>query len=88
MDLSGNTVLVTGGATGIGRALAEEFAEAGSQVIICGRRKSKLQTAERQLLSLKVKRCDVAVESERRSLLKWTTTHFPGLNVLVNNAGI
>ena len=88
LDLSGNTVLVTGGATGIGYALAKEFAEAGSQVIICGRRKSKLQTAERQLLSLKVKRCDVAVESERRSLLKWTTTHFPGLNVLVNNAGI
>ncbi len=39
MDISGNTVLITGGATGFGYAFAESFLEAGNQVIICGRRK-------------------------------------------------
>ena len=88
LDVSGNTVLVTGGATGIGYALAERFVEAGSEVIVCGRRRSKLQAAKRQLPSLNIKRCDVAVESERGRLLKWATKRFPGLNVLVNNAGV
>jgi uncharacterized oxidoreductase len=88
LKLSGNTVLITGGATGIGFALATEFVHAGSEVIICGRRRSRLQAAKRQLPTLHVAKCDVAVEVERKSLLKWTVKHFPNLNVLVNNAGI
>ena len=88
LDLGGNTVLITGGATGIGYALAERFIGAGSEVIVCGRRKSKLQAANRQLPTLHVKQCDVGVESERRSLLNWATARFHELNVLVNNAGI
>jgi uncharacterized oxidoreductase len=88
LDVTGNTVLVTGGATGIGFALAEKFVEAGNEVIVCGRRKSKLLAAKRQLPTLNIKQCDVAVEFERKTLLTWTTTHFPDLNVLVNNAGI
>ncbi len=88
MKLGGNTILITGGATGIGYALAERFVEAGSEVIVCGRRRSKLNTAKRQLPPIHVTRCDVAVESETKHLLHWATTHFPDLNVLVNNAGI
>jgi len=88
LKVDGNTVLITGGATGIGYALAESFLDAGSKVIICGRRKSKLDAAKRQRPTLQVKRCDISVESERRSLLKWATGRFPDLNVLVNNAGI
>jgi uncharacterized oxidoreductase len=88
LDIGGNTVLITGGATGIGFALAEEFVSAGSVVIVCGRRKSKLKAAKRELPALHIRRCDVSVESERRSLLRWTATRFPSLNVLVNNAGI
>jgi len=88
LDVSGNTVLITGGATGIGFALAEEFVTAGSVVIVCGRRRSKLRAAKRKLPVLHIRQCDVSVESERRSLLRWSTTRFPNLNVLVNNAGI
>jgi uncharacterized oxidoreductase len=42
MDVSGNTILITGGASGIGLALAERFLHAGSRVIVCGRREEKL----------------------------------------------
>ena len=88
MDIGGNTVLITGGATGIGFALAEKFVNAGSVVIVCGRRKSKLEAARHKLQALHIRQCDVSVESERGSLLRWTTTRFPNLNVLINNAGI
>lgn len=88
MKLSGNTILITGGATGIGYALAEKFVGAGSKVIICGRRRSKLQSAISQLPSIHVTQCDVAVEAERKNLLRWVRSRFPDLNVLVNNAGI
>jgi uncharacterized oxidoreductase len=88
LDVGGNTVLITGGATGIGFALAEKFVDAGSEVIVCGRRKSRLQAAKRQLPTLRVRQCNVSVESERKSLIDWATTRFPGLNLLVNNAGI
>ena len=88
MKISGNTILITGGATGIGCALAESFANAGNNVIVCGRRRSKLREAKRSLPALHIKRCDVSVESERRSLLHWVAKEFPELNILVNNAGI
>ena len=88
MNVGGNVVLVTGGATGIGYALAEKFIEVGSDVIVCGRRKSKLVAAKRQLPKLHVNQCNVAIESERKRLVKWATRRFPDLNILVNNAGI
>ena len=49
MDLSSNTVLVTGGASGIGLALAVRFQKSGSSVIICGRRADKLAEAKRPI---------------------------------------
>jgi uncharacterized oxidoreductase len=88
LDVGGNTVLITGGATGIGFALAKEFVSAGSMVVVCGRRKSKLQAAKHEVPAVHIRQCDVSVESERRSLLRWATTRFANLNVLVNNAGI
>lgn len=88
LKIEGNTVLITGGATGIGLALAEKFVGAGSEVIVCGRRKSRLQNAKRKLPAIHIRQCDVSVESERQDLLHWAITHFPHLNMLVNNAGI
>jgi uncharacterized oxidoreductase len=88
LDVGGNAILITGGGTGIGYALAERFVDAGSEVIVCGRRKGKLQAAKRQLPTIHVRQCDVTIESERKRLLKWATTRFPDLNILVNNAGI
>ncbi|SFH24111.1 SDR family oxidoreductase [Pontibacter chinhatensis] len=88
MNLGGNTVLITGGATGIGFALAERFLKAGSEVIICGRREEKLQEAQRKHPALHIRVCDVAEEAQRVELFEWATKAFPRLNVLVNNAGI
>ncbi|WP_299826536.1 SDR family oxidoreductase [uncultured Pontibacter sp.] len=88
MNLAGNTILITGGASGIGFALAERFIQAGSNVIICGRREDKLQEAKKQYPGLHTKVCDVANPSERVALAKWVKQEFPKLNVLLNNAGI
>lgn len=88
MDLTSNTILVTGGASGIGLALAERFLKAGNRVIICGRREEKLLEAKGTYPELEIRVCDVAEESERVSLFEWATREFRQLNVLVNNAGI
>ncbi|GAA4313132.1 SDR family oxidoreductase [Nibribacter koreensis] len=88
MKLAGNTVLVTGGASGIGLAIAERFLQAGSTVIICGRREDKLHEAKQQHPTLHARVCDVAQEQERKELYNWIRENFPKMNVLVNNAGI
>ena len=88
MITKNNTVLITGGATGIGFALAESFVKLGNKVIVCGRRMDKLEDAKRRLPSLIVRQCDVSKEGDRRALYEWVEKEFNDLNVLVNNAGI
>jgi uncharacterized oxidoreductase len=88
MDLGSNTILITGGASGIGRALAERFLQAGSEVIVCGRRVDKLRDAQGRHPRLVIRACDVALDRERLALFRWAVAEFPRLNVLVNNAGI
>ncbi|WP_375419560.1 SDR family oxidoreductase [uncultured Hymenobacter sp.] len=88
MNLSHNTVLITGGASGIGLALATRFLNAGSTVIICGRRADKLAEAQQQHPGLRTRVADVATAADRAALATWATIEFPNLNVLVNNAGI
>jgi uncharacterized oxidoreductase len=88
MNLSGNTILVTGGASGIGLALASRFLAAGSDVIVCGRREAALRAAAAAHPDLVTRACDLARADERESLAEWVVDEFPDLNVLVNNAGI
>ena len=88
MDVKGNTVLITGGSNGIGLALAKRFSAAGSEVIICGRRKDKLEAAKKDCPALHIKCCDVGDKEQRKELFKWATATFPDINVLINNAGI
>ena len=88
MQMRDNTILITGGASGIGNALAKRFLAMGNTVIICGRRKDKLREAKSHNPNLHIRTCDVSVEEERVKLAEWITNEFPKLNVLVNNAGI
>jgi uncharacterized oxidoreductase len=88
MQLSDNTILITGGASGIGLALAARFLTAGSTVIAVGRREDKLREAQQQNPGLVVRTVDLGHEQERRMLADWLVREHPHLNVLVNNAGI
>jgi uncharacterized oxidoreductase len=88
MQTSDNTILITGGSTGIGLAMAEEFIKAGNEVLICGRRESKLLEAKQKLPQLHIRVCDIANASERQGLYQWATSEFSAINMLFNNAGI
>ena len=88
MDLKSNQILVTGGASGIGLALAARFLREGSQVIVCGRRADKLQEAAKLYPGLITHQADVATAKQREELFTWAKNHYPDLNMLVNNAGI
>jgi len=88
MKTDGNTILITGGATGIGFALAEAFAKAGNKVLICGRRKAKLEEAKGQLPQIQVRQCDLSQKEDRESLCNWVRDNHEDLNILINNAGI
>lgn len=88
MKLSGNTVLITGGATGIGFAFAEAFLSEGNEVIICGRSEERLLEAQKKHPELKIKICDVVVEKDSDSLVDWISANFKNLNILINNAGV
>jgi uncharacterized oxidoreductase len=88
MDIGSQTVLITGGASGIGWALAQRFLAAGSAVILCGRRAEKLAEAARQHARIQTRVCDVSREADRLALAEWIAAEQPRVNVLVNNAGI
>ena len=88
MRMTGNTVLVTGGGSGIGLALAKRYAARGNRVIISGRRPEALAAAKRDTPAFETLQGDVSNEAGRAVLAEEARTRFPALNVLVNNAGI
>eukprot|EP00048_Salpingoeca_helianthica_P010172 m.145660 g.145660 ORF g.145660 m.145660 type:complete len:256 (-) comp15026_c0_seq2:185-952(-) len=84
----GNTILVTGGASGIGLAFSSRLAAAGNTVIVCGRRLEQLAEAKRLFPALHTLQADVSSAAGRVALVKEAVAAYPALNVLVNNAGI
>lgn len=88
MKLSGNKILITGGATGIGFALAERFVKENNTVIVCGRRESALKEAKDKLPAIITKSADLSIANEREDLCAWIGKEHGDLNVLINNAGI
>ena len=88
MHLSGNTILITGGGSGIGLAFAKRFAASGNRVIICGRRADVLASAKGQQDNVVTHVCDLASVDDRVALADWLLSEHNDLNVIVNNAGI
>jgi uncharacterized oxidoreductase len=88
MQTTNNTILITGGGSGIGLAMAEAFLKEGNEVLICGRRESRLIEARQRLPQLHIKTCDVGNKTHRDELFQWAVSEFPQVNILINNAGI
>lgn len=88
MELSGNTVFITGGTSGIGRGLAEAFYARGNQVIITGRREDRLKeicAAHRGMASFVL---DVTDVRAIREVVRRAVEKFPAINCVINNAGV
>ncbi len=88
MRMNANTILVTGGGTGIGRALAEALHAAGNTVVVAGRRAEPLDAVVAANPGMRSLVLDVADPAAIVSLSRRITTEYPALNVLINNAGI
>ncbi|NNU63474.1 SDR family oxidoreductase [Ochrobactrum soli] len=88
MQLENNTIFITGGTSGIGRALAESFHRFGNKVIIAGRRKALLDEVTAANPGMEGIELDIADPADIERVAAKLIRDYPALNVLVNNAGI
>jgi uncharacterized oxidoreductase len=88
MKLTGRTILITGGSAGIGRAFALKFLELGNEVIVTGRRQAALDEIKAKHPKLHTIQSDAADPAQVAALAARVKAEFPGLDVLMNNAGI
>ncbi|WP_245808101.1 SDR family oxidoreductase [Deinococcus hopiensis] len=86
--MNGNTILITGGGSGIGRALAEAFHARGNQVIIAGRRQEKLDEVTAANPGIRTVVLDLEDPEAIKTFAQQIVTDFPDLNAVVHNAGI
>jgi uncharacterized oxidoreductase len=88
MQITGNTILITGGGSGIGRALAEAFHAEGNQVIIAGRRKEVLDETTAANPGMKSATFDIGNGDAIQSFARQLAAGYPALNAVIHNAGI
>lgn len=88
MKITGNTILITGGTSGIGLELATRFLALGNTVIVTGRDQAKLNETQRALPNVHTIQSDVSDPKAITALYEKTINDFPDLNIIVNNAGI
>ena len=88
MKISGNTILITGGTSGIGLEFAMQLVALGNTIIVTGRDQAKLDAAQNKLPAIQTLQSDVSDPKAIPLLFDEVTKRFPSLNVLINNAGI
>jgi len=88
MNIRNNTILITGGTSGLGLALAKAFYNEGNTVIICGRRQDRLQAICQDHSGMLHYACNVLLQEDRVALINWLQQNHPHCNVFINNAGI
>jgi uncharacterized oxidoreductase len=87
MQVKNNTILITGGGSGIGFETARLLSEQGNHVVITGRDAAKLDRAAAQLKNVTAIPADITNAADVQNLVKRLQAEFPGLNMLINNAG-
>ncbi|QEL14677.1 SDR family oxidoreductase [Limnoglobus roseus] len=86
--LAGKVAVITGGGSGVGKAVAAAYLAEGAKVVISGRDKAKLDAAATELGGdVLTVRCDVALAAECEALIQSSTRHFGKVDILFNNAG-
>ena len=88
MKISGNTILITGGGTGIGRALAEALQAEGNEIVIAGRRQSVLDEALKANPKMKAMVLDIEDPKSIAEFAAKIAEEVPKLNVVIHNAGV
>lgn len=88
MKLSGNAIFITGGTSGIGRALAEAFGQRGNKVIVAGRRKALLDEIAKLNPGIDTVELDIDDAARIQEVAAQLLERYPALNVVINNAGI
>src|ERR671917_1642289 len=91
-DFGGKAAIVTGGALGIGQAVAKKLAEEGASVVICSDREDQVEEAAEELrgerLEVRGLRADVTSSEDMRLLIAFTVKNYGGVDILVNSAGV
>ncbi len=88
LKLKDNTILITGGGSGIGLELTKTLLKMGNTIIICGRSESKLQMVRNNFPQVHTFQCDISDQKQREELFSKVTNEHPQLNILINNAVI
>jgi short-subunit dehydrogenase len=90
LKMNGKVVVITGASSGIGRALAIEYARRGASLSLAARRTERLEEVKRELPDTEILaiRTDITSEADCRNLIELTIQHFGRIDVLINNAGL
>jgi uncharacterized oxidoreductase len=88
MVLQNNTVLITGGSSGIGLEMAKQLLKKNNKVLICGSSQVKLEAAKKSFPEIEIFQCDLSKQEAYSRLAKWVEEKHPECNMLVNNAAI
>ena len=90
--MKNKVVIITGGSSGIGKAMAEKFGREGSKILITGRNKEELAKATEELrqkgIIIQSFQADVSIEDDNRKMAEEAIKHFGTIDILINNAGI